>query len=71
MSQHDSEIEEVVNIHKFQYQTASEHRKVDNDEMARLNYITSRIRAILCAFLLSETDNALWWWIGLQNELVR
>ena len=53
-----------VLIHHFKYPLASEQRRDDNEQMARLNYIASRIHAI------ASEGSSLWWWTGLRKEMV-
>jgi hypothetical protein len=65
-----SEVEDQLLIHHFLYPLASVQRVNDNEEMARLNYIASRIRAALTKWGSFEEGSQLWWWTGLRNELV-
>ncbi|KAF8816372.1 hypothetical protein BYT27DRAFT_7248439 [Phlegmacium glaucopus] len=66
-----SDCEKPTIIDKFQYLPVSQQRKTDNEEMARLNYMTSRLRAALCKWAISALppEAVQWWWMGLQNEL--
>jgi hypothetical protein len=66
-----SKVEKVV-IQNFRYPAVTRFRRHDNMQMRQLNYITSRIRAALCqwAIGIDTEEPALWWWRGLQNELV-
>ena len=66
-------VQDVTMVHRFQHPLASSLRKNDNELMARLNYLTSRICAALSQFMAlspEAEDAALWWWTGLQKELV-
>jgi hypothetical protein len=73
----ESEVRQPLTISHFSYPPTSKLRIYDNKQMARLNYMTSRIRALLCkwgnasAAEASEEGAALWWWTGLNCELVR
>jgi hypothetical protein len=67
------EIEEETTINDFSYIDASSYRPRDNAQMARLNYMASRIRAALCVWSESGDipDGAGHWWFEcLQMELV-
>jgi hypothetical protein len=60
-------------LETFCYPEASALLKMDNQQMAILNYMASRIRAALFKW---EDDSGIqgsneWWYKGLQNELVR
>jgi hypothetical protein len=64
--------DEPTVIHTFHYCEVSSQRQEDNEDMARLNYMTSRIRAALFLWSVSYTSDvaAQWWWTGLRNEVV-
>ncbi len=64
--------DEPTFIHTFHYYQVSSQRQEDNEEMARLNYMTSRICAALFRWSISYTSDvgAEWWWTGLWNEVV-
>ncbi|KAF8801185.1 hypothetical protein BYT27DRAFT_7262222 [Phlegmacium glaucopus] len=66
-----SDCEPPTIIHMFRYFPASKQQKHDNDEMARLNYMTSRLQAALCKWAISAPppEAMQWWWTGLQNKL--
>ncbi|KAF8816370.1 hypothetical protein BYT27DRAFT_7208516 [Phlegmacium glaucopus] len=66
-----SDCEKPTIIDKFQYLPVSQQRKTDNEEMAQLNYMTSRLRAALCKWAISAPppEAVQWWWMGLQNKL--
>jgi len=59
-------------IHNFSYPLSSLSRTKDNEQMARLNYMGSRVRAALCQWATSSNteETALWWWTGMKKELV-
>lgn len=67
-----SEVKELALIHKFVFDLVSMFRKTDNQQMARLNYMASRIRAAMCQLATSSNTEktAQWWWTGLTTELV-
>jgi hypothetical protein len=65
--------EQLTLIHSFRYPLASHQRLNDNEHMARLNYMASRIRAALCEWLkdpMKMEGSELWWWRGLKIEEV-
>jgi hypothetical protein len=70
--------ENVVHIEIFKYPLAIRQRQNQNEHMAQLNYMTSRVRAVICEWLkekvaIPEEDQEgldLWWWTGLQKEMV-
>jgi hypothetical protein len=67
------EIEEEITIKDFSYIDMASYRSSDNVQMARLNYMASRIRAALCVWANGGDipDGAGPWWFGcLQMELV-
>ena len=66
-------VEELTVIDPFRYPVVSQLRQKDNEHMARLNYMASRIRAALCEWANDSSEiegSDLWWWTGLQKELV-
>jgi hypothetical protein len=67
-----SEVQKITTFCDFVYPVASNYRKTDNTLMLRLNYMTSRIRAVLSHYMsLKINDDArLWWWTGVQKEVV-
>jgi hypothetical protein len=68
-----SDQEEPVFVHTFQYCEVTLQRAHDNEYMAKLNYMASRIRSALFRWNISLTGEtaAEWWWTGFKNELVR
>jgi hypothetical protein len=71
-----SQSQDPLMIRHFSYPPMSLSRINDNKEMARLHYMTSRIRAALCVWgsdtlEVSVEGSDEWWWTGLQIELVR
>jgi hypothetical protein len=67
--------EGTTTISRFRYDDASMHREYENELAAKLNYMTSRIRAILkkyegSEFEVEDSRLELWWWTGLNKELV-
>ena len=68
-----SDEEEPVLIHTFHYYEVTNLRGHENEVMARLNYMASRIRSALFRWNVSLTGETAeeWWWKGLKNELVR
>jgi len=67
----------VVALQTFRYPSASQLRSMKKEQMARLNYMASRMRTAILTwskpanFDLEEEDEIdVWWWTGLQRELV-
>jgi len=63
----------ITMINTFRYPQSYELRMTDNQQMAQLNYMTSRIRAALCKYeedLDKVEGSEEWWWESLQKELV-
>ena len=62
----------LVLVHHFRYPISTSLRRFDNQEMCRLNYKTSRLRAALVrwSYVLVQDGNKQWWWKGIQRELV-
>lgn len=56
----------------FEYALAKEYRDCQNKDMACLNYMTSRLRAALSAWVAYHDDgpSSLWWLDGLSKEMV-
>jgi hypothetical protein len=69
-----------IQLSHFKYPLANHFPPIENKEMARLNYMASRIRAALRRWVAEEDVTAsegdsegeidMWWWKGLRNELV-
>jgi hypothetical protein len=72
--------ESLVLIQKFRYPQTSLQQQNEDEQMARLNYMASRVRAVICEWVKEKVDSditedseglELWWWTGLHKELVR
>lgn len=72
MSDATTTMSDVPLIQNFRYPSSSLQRQNDNEQMARLNYMASRIRAALFkwATISDVVGNDLWWWTGVRKELV-
>jgi hypothetical protein len=60
-----------VFLSTFEYGEVDEDRAHQINEMAYLNYMTSRLRAALSTWAIhSRKECAQWWLDGLRNEMV-
>ena len=65
--------EQLVFLSTFEYGLVKDDRSFQINEMACLNYMTSRLRAALSAWVEHSVDNAevcQWWFDGLKTEMV-
>jgi hypothetical protein len=69
--------EDPIMLSHFTYLRSASLRRHEKEEMRRLNYMASRIRAALDEWV-GETVKVddregidMWWWNGLRNEMVR
>lgn len=72
MSNTPSEQEHVF-LSTFEYGQVESDRPCQINEMAYLNYMTSRLRAALSAWVehaLDNDENAEWWLEGIRSEMV-
>ena len=79
----DQAVEKVVKLQKILYTRTSMLARIEKEQTARLHYIASRIRAAIREWVSVPEDFAkhltdeeldgrdLWWWTGLQKELVK
>jgi hypothetical protein len=72
-----SRVNTAIQIGKYKYPRPNQKRYNEREQKARLNYMASRIRAILCEYMedkepVSQEEQGLelWWMTGLVNEMV-
>jgi len=67
-----SDKEQIVFLTTFAYGKVVEDRPHQINEMAYLNYMTSRLRAALSSWIVHAVkESAQWWLDGIRNEMVR